>query len=235
MSEGFQAGFAARHMAAAHLLQQAFSPSAGFAPADLRATAAPKHFSPADPAHKPTAGWDLLDPNQPPSDHLDPIAAAHAAGFAEGQAAATVAAEEDRARDRQLLADLATALQAAGRIDRERVARHIRQTVMLLVTKLVGEAGVSPDLLAARVAAAADLLADAAESAILRVNPADVALLEGRLPNTIFAVGDANVARGAFVLESASTVVEDGPELWLEQMAAAIDRIAVPPTSEPSC
>lgn len=228
MSEGFQAGFAVRHQAAAHLLQQAFAPPSGFAAADLRAVPQPRHFSPADRAAKPTAGWDPLEPNQPPSDFLDPIAAAHAAGFAEGQAAATVAAEEDRARDRQLLTELGTALAAAGRIDRERVAQHIRQTVMLLVAKLVGEAGVSPELLAARVAAAAELLADAAESALLRVNPLDVALLEGRLPNTIFAVGDPNVTRGAFVLESASTVVEDGPELWLEQMAAAIDRVAVP-------
>jgi flagellar assembly protein FliH len=30
------------------------------------------------------------------------------------------------------------------------------------------------------------------------------------------------------VLESASTIVEDGPELWLEQLAQAIDRVAVP-------
>jgi flagellar assembly protein FliH len=120
------------------------------------------------------------------------------------------------------------ALGAAGRVDRDRIARQLRQTVMLLVAKLVGEAGVSAELLAARVAAATDLLADAAESAMLRVHPADVALLEGRLPDTIFAVGDAAVARGAFVLESASTVVEDGPELWLEQMAAAIERAAVP-------
>jgi len=36
------------------------------------------------------------------------------------------------------------------------------------------------------------------------------------------------VERGGFVLESASTIVEDGPELWLEQMAQAIERVAMP-------
>jgi flagellar assembly protein FliH len=228
MSE-FQPGFAARHAAAAHLLHQAFAPTpAAFAPVAIGAGAGPKSFHPADPAHKPTAGWNPLDPDQPTNEFLDPVKAAHAAGFEEGQAAALVAAEEERARDRRLLADLVDALGAAGRVDRDRIARQLRQTVMLLVAKLVGEAGVSADLLTARVAAATDLLADAAESAMLRVHPADVALLEGRLPDTIFAVGDAAVARGAFVLESASTVVEDGPELWLEQMAAAIERAAVP-------
>ena len=229
MSEGFQAGFAARHNAAAHLLQQAFAPPTGFAPKAISATAAgPKSFSPADAGHNPTAGWNPLDPHQPPSGFLDPIAAAHTAGFAEGQAAALAAAEEASGRDRQLLADLTIALGQAGRIDRERVARHLRQTVMLLVGKLVGETGVSADLLATRITAATDLLTDAAESALLRVNPADVALLDGRLPATLFAAGDASVARGGFVLESASTVVEDGPELWLEQLAAVIDRVAVP-------
>ncbi len=227
MSEGFQAGFASRHDAAAHLLKQAFAPPSGFAAVPIGGSR-PRHFSPADAARNPTAGWNPLDPHQPHGDFLDPVATAHAAGFAEGEAAAAATAEAGRARDHQLLADLAAALATAGRIDRDRIARHLRQTVMLLVTKLVGEAGVSPDLLATRVAAATDLLADAAESALLRVHPADVPLLDGRLPGTIFAAGDASVARGSFVLESASTMVEDGPELWLEQMAATIDRVAVP-------
>lgn len=240
MSDAFQAGFAARHDAAAHLLHQAFAPPQGFAAKSPTAVgaSAPRHFSPADRASDPTAGWNPLDADQPIGEVLDTVAVAHAAGFAEGQAAASVAASAERGRDRQLLADLATALAASGRIDRERVARHLRQTVMLLVAKLIGEAGISPELLAARVAAAAEMLADAAESALLRVNPADVALLEGRLPSSIFAAGDASVARGSFVLESASTVVEDGPELWLEQMAAAIDRVAMPapaPAVAPSC
>ena len=88
-------------------------------------------------------------------------------------------------------------------------------------------------LVAAAVAAVLTLAgctasADSAESAMLRVHPDDVALLEGKLPRSVFAVGDAAVTRGSFVLESASTIVEDGPELWLEQLAQAIDRVAVP-------
>jgi flagellar assembly protein FliH len=30
------------------------------------------------------------------------------------------------------------------------------------------------------------------------------------------------------VLESAATIVEDGPDLWIEQLAQAIDRAALP-------
>ncbi len=223
----------------------AFAPRvAGFAPADLReraqrgpvhfsphgtAETGPKHFSPANPDSNPTEGWDPLDAAST-APFVDPIAAAHAAGHAEGVEAALAEIAVTGERDRALLASLAVALQADDRIDRDAVARRLRQTVLFLVTRLVGEVGIAPDRLARRIEAAADLLGDAAESAMLRVHPDDVALLEGKLPRQIFAVGDAAVARGAFVLESASTIVEDGPDLWLEQLAHAIDRVAVPGT-----
>ena len=117
---------------------------------------------------------------------------------------------------------------ATDRLDRDRVATQLRQTVLLLVGKLVGEIGISPDLLAGRIESATELLADSAEAALLRLHPDDVALIEGTLPKSIFAAGDPNVARGSFVLESASTIVEDGPAMWLDQLASAIDRVAVP-------
>lgn len=247
MSNGFTAGFASRHTTTANVLASAFAPPSGFAAADIRERATirpaqpfaqhfsqepvgehgtPRHFSPADKDANPTAGWDPLDPVSE-SSFIDPLAAAHAAGYEEGLAAAAAAARESAARDTALLGDLATAL-GADRIDRERIAGQLRQTVLFLVSKVVGEVGIAPDVLAGRVETAADLLADSAESALLRVHPDDVALLEGRLPKSIFAAGDAGIARGSFVLESASTIVEDGPELWLDQLALAIDRVPVP-------
>ncbi|WP_425229115.1 FliH/SctL family protein [Sphingomonas sp.] len=232
LPDQFQAGFAARHSAAAALLHQAFAPESrpfepqapGSAPGDR-----PRSFSPADRAANPTAGWNPLDPNGSASGYLDPIATAHAAGFAEGEAAALASVTARAAADQALLETLAHALARGRPVDRDLLARRLRQTVLHLVAKLIGEAGVSAELLLTRVGAATDLLADAAESALLRLNPADMALVEGRLPATVFAAGDAAVARGSFVLESASTVIEDGPDLWLDQLAAAIDRAAVPP------
>ena len=191
-------------------LAHAFGGPKGFAPADLRMLGSqPRSFMPNAPAGDLTGG-------------LDAVAAARAEGYAEGLAAAQAA----DGRDVALAENIAQAL--SGRVDRDRVARQLRQTVLFLVAKIVGESGVAPDVLAGRIEAATELLSDAAESAMLRVHPDDVALLEGRLPATVFAVGDAAVARGSFVMESASTVVEDGPELWLDQLAAAIDRVAVP-------
>jgi flagellar assembly protein FliH len=192
-SSGFMAGFAARHDAAAQVLHQAFDrPSMGFAVHDLRDRAAsdaptgfspqptgPKHFSPANAASNPTEGWDPFDAAVPCA---DPAAAAHAAGYAEGMSAGLMEAGLIGERDRALLIKIGEALRATERFDREKIARQLRQTVLFLVSKLVGEIGIAADILARRIDSAADLLADAAESAMLRVHPDDVALLDGRLP-----------------------------------------------------
>lgn len=247
----FTAGFTARHNAAAEALHRAFNLAGEmFAPADIReragggkrpasfspkdAEAKPRHFSPADPDTNPTEGWDPFAEGEAgarPTDaggFIDPIKAAHDMGFAEGKVAGLAEAAADNARDHALIEAITAELRAAGQLDRERLAAQLRQTVMLLVSRLIGEAGISGELLAKRVAAATEMLADSAESALLRVNPDDLALLEDRLPKTLFAAGDATIERGSFVLESASTIVEDGPDLWLEQLGQAIDRVALP-------
>ena len=240
---GFVAGLSSRHDAAAHALRRAYSTRPqGFAPAELiarlddaghgTAPVRPRHFSPADPAADPTAGWDPLDPNpQAAAPFVDPVGTAHAAGYAEGYAAAIAAREAGEAeatRDRALIAGLLDALGRGDQIDRAAMATRLRGTVLALVERIVGEVGVSAERLAARIDAATDLLADSGESAIVRLHPDDVALVDGRLPQSMFAVGDAGVARGSFVLEAASTIVEDGPALWLEQLAQAIDRAPMP-------
>ncbi len=238
----FVVGFTTRNEGVAQALQAAFAVQPiGFAAADIRDRVGgrpshfspqsnePKHFHPADASSNPTAGWDPFTATADPSPGFaDPLEAAHARGVAEGRAAVLAEMGEGQGRDAALLAQLADALKADDRFDRAELAKRMRQTVLFLVARLIGETGVAPDLLAHRIEAATDMLADAAESAMLRVHPDDVALLEGKLPKTVFAVGDAAVARGAFILESASTIVEDGPDLWLEQLAQAIDRIALP-------
>lgn len=256
----FVAGFSARHAAPVQALAAIFAATTdGFAAAPIgptppprpaRATQAgpvsfspqgPRHFSPADPSTNPTEGWNPLEAGNA-GGVPDPLLAAHAAGYEEGvtaalaaQQAEILAAAEANARDRALIAALADELASGRRIDREMIAGRLRDTVLMLVSQLVGEIGVSPDRFATRIEAACDLLADTSESAMLRVHPDDVALLEGRLPKNVFTVGDASVARGSFLMESASTIVEDGPEMWLDQLAEAIERVPVPQGDDRQC
>lgn len=237
-ASSFVAGFVPRHAAPVERLRAVLEPEPGFSARPARepihfspkaASVGPKHFSPADPDSNPTEGWDALDPTVEESPEIPAlVAAAHAAGYAEGTQAAAAAAQASWARDRALLTSLVEALGRAEWINRDAMAERLRATVLLLVSRLVGEVGVSAELLRARVAAATELLADAGESALLRVHPDDIPLLEGSLPGTVFAAGDAGIARGSFVLESASTMVEDGPEAWLGQLTDMIDRVALP-------
>lgn len=237
MSE-FVAGLSARQGSAgiAEALQRAFAPGTGFAartlgPRDAAPMVEPKHFSPAEPGHKPTEGWDPFDPapDMTAKPFVDPVTAAHEAGYAEGFAAARAEAETAARAQAALLQQVSDALTAGAHFDRERMAAHLRQTVLHLVTRMIGETSIAPEILATRIDAAIDMLADSAESAILRLHPDDVALVEGKLPKTVFPIADAAIQRGGFLIESASTIVEDGPDLWLEQLAQAIDRVPIPP------
>jgi flagellar assembly protein FliH len=238
----FAAGFVSRHDPAAQT-QLAMILRESFAPADLKEranhgrrktdrAAGPQSFAPqpvGPRSFSPEAEGENVG-EAPRDAFIDPIAAARAQAFAEGMAHARALDEADRERDVALLATLTEALKSAERVDRDALARQLRETVLFLVAKIVGETGIPAEILAARIDAETALLADAAESALLRVHPDDVELLKDKVPTTVFAIGDANVERGAFVLESASTIVEEGPELWLEQLAAAIDRVGLPPS-----
>ena len=114
--EGFVPGLAARSAGIAAALQRAFAPPEEFAPRDVRprdaAPVEPKHFSPADPGHKPTEGWDPFDPEPAadPKEFIDPIAAARAAGYAEGLAAGRAEADAAAAQQAALLQQVSDAL-----------------------------------------------------------------------------------------------------------------------------
>ena len=231
----FVAGFGGRRDAAGEALRQAYAAKGvAFAPRDITPTpprdpeGQPRHFYPADPKVSPTEGWDPFNATHTTAGFVDPLAAARAQGYEEGLAAALANGGRLGERDQELLDRLLGAIAADRRIDRDQLAARLRSTVLMLVAKMVGEAGVDTDVLNRRVAHAAAMIGDDAESAILRLHPDDLALIDGKLPPNIFAAGDANVARGHFVLESAETIVEDGPELWLEQLAQTIDRAGLP-------
>jgi flagellar assembly protein FliH len=112
--------------------------------------------------------------------------------------------------------------------DRDVLATRLRQTVLFLVTRLVGEVGVSGELLNSRIEAAVTLLADSSEMAQLRLNPADLTLVEGHAPAQVALIADETIGRGGFRIETRTTSIEDGPAAWLDQLAAALDRAALP-------
>lgn len=196
----------------------------------------PKHFRPADPGANPTAGWDPFDPfggkgaeaAPPPPPEPDPLEQARADGFAAGMAAAERMAAERGAADAQALGRIAAALEAMNGFDREALAERLRQTVVALVSRMVGESGFDAELLRRRVQAAATLITDRTEAATLRLNPVDLPLLESHVPASLTAASDPAIERGGYRIETRTTCVEDGPSRWLAQLAVALDQVAVP-------
>lgn len=193
----------------------------------------PKHFRPANPGFNPTAGWDPFDPLgeasvEPAPTGPDPIEQARADGFAAGMAAAERMAAERGEADAQALARIAAGLEAMSGLAREALAERLRQTVLSLVTRLVGESAIDAALLQQRVDAAAALLADTSEAAVLRLHPDDMAMIGGHVPAGVTLSTDPAIERGGFRIENRTTAIEDGPSAWLAQLAAALDRTAVP-------
>lgn len=194
----------------------------------------PQHFRPANPGTNPTAGWDPFDPlgekaKAPPAPEMhDPIDAARAEGFAAGMEMAEKMAAERGEIDAQALARIATGLEAMSAFDRDALASRLRQTVLLLVARMIGDCGVSADQLTHRIDAAIGLLADTSEAATLRLNPDDLPLMEGHVPERVAPIADPSVERGGFRIETRMTTIEDGPTAWLAQLTAALDRAALP-------
>lgn len=207
----------------------------GFAeggPVSFSPAPGPKHFRPANPGTNPTEGWDPFDPmgerdQEPVHAPIDAVDAARAEGFAAGMAEAERLAAERGEVDAQALAQVASLLEMMSGFERDLLAGRLRETVLFLVRRLVGEVGVSAELLERRITAAVELLAETSEVATLRLNPADHALIEGHQPARVTLVPDGTIGRGGFRIETRTTVIEDGPEAWLAQLAAALDKAAV--------
>ncbi|MGJ3648421.1 FliH/SctL family protein [Sphingomonas sp. GlSt437] len=240
MSE-FTAGFASRLDAAARALALSYAQAEdGFAPRSLKARAAgraraeadgPVSFAPQPvaPRFRKDDSDENTDRAMHPGSFADPMTSARSTGYNDGFRDGYEQARLEQQRDEALLGDLAQALNAGIRVDRDLIAARLRQTVLFLVSKLIGEAGIEPDLLARRIGAAVDLVADSAETVQVRLHPDDIALLPADMPAMVQPLADETMARGAFVIDAGGTIVEDGPDIWLEQLAQAIDRVGVPP------
>jgi flagellar assembly protein FliH len=162
-------------------------------------------------------------PAKPPEPEPgDPLTLAwedgYAAGLTEAQTAARAQAEtEASARERIEL--------ALARFDGE-LAEALRQKLFVTVTALC-EAAIAPlaldqEALIARVARAADMLARADDDKRLRLHPDDLALVAGRLPESLAVEPDPALERGALRFETSSGGIEDGPAHWRRAIAEAI-------------
>ncbi|QHL90169.1 flagellar biosynthesis protein FliH [Sphingomonas changnyeongensis] len=216
-------------------------PAEAAPPAAADPSPAPRHFRPAAPGARPTAGWDPFDPMgdgrfgprpadpspaPPPAacDNEAIRAEAYAAGLAAGRAEAAEAGATGAA-----LTAIADRLAAMATLQHARLAERLRATVLHLTAQIVGEAVPPAELTAARIAAAAALIVDRTAPAGLRLNPEDAVAIGDHLPHGLAVTGDAALARGAFVIETRDGEIMDGPDQWLARLHAALDAVPLGP------
>jgi flagellar assembly protein FliH len=150
-----------------------------------------------------------------------------AQGFAEGLAAGRAAAEADLRLERDALHRLAAGLSALNPEDADGLAAVLAASVKRLVTQIVGEVEISADTLAERCRAVAATIAEETLPARLRLHPTDVVRLDGA-GFAVEVVSDPLLAPGTVVLDTASGWVEDGPQVRLERLRAALDKLGAP-------
>jgi flagellar assembly protein FliH len=167
----------------------------------------------ADPSFHAPASNDVAD-----EEAL--VAQGYAAGLAEGRRLA----EADLVNEHAALVRLAESLEALKPAGADGLAGLLASTVKRLVTQIVGEVEINPDTLAERVQSVAAMITEETTASRLRLHPTDVVrLADAQLGVEI--VGDPLLAPGTVVLDTGSGWVEDGPQVRLEKLRAALDRM----------
>lgn len=159
---------------------------------------------------------------EPEAPVADPIAEARARAYAEGEAAGRAAAEAEgearAARQRMLRLAFRTLDEAARSV----LAEDLAATVAGLCEQVLAGAAIDRDGLLARCAAAAQRIGGAAETLALHLHPDDIALIGAAPLPGWRIVPDAELERGAVLIEGPDGSVSDGPADWRRAIAAAV-------------
>ncbi len=161
------------------------------------------------------------DGRRGPEPVLD-AAGERALGYAEGHDDGRREAEAELARERAAMARLVEAVETMQPEPTQALAALLAETVERLVRQIVGAVEIDQAMLLARTQAAAALIGEETQPATLRLNPKDMARLEGAtLP--VAMASDASITEGSMRLETSDGWIEDGAEVRLEKLRAALD------------
>lgn len=159
-------------------------------------------------------------------DVLDP-ARIRAEAFAEGLAEGRRTVELEVAAERSAVARLAETLESLQPEPPRELGLLLAETVKRLVRQVMGEVQIDDQALIERAMAAAEIVAEETAPVKMRVSPEDFERLQGaRLP--VELVADHHLAHGAILLETSGGWIEDGPEVRLDKLRAALDQMGLP-------
>ena len=153
-----------------------------------------------------------------PSVQADPWQLGYEVGVAAGKAEEQRRTRaEDDTRDKLRL--------AFTRLDeraRRVLAEQLAETVADLCEEAMAPLVLDTRALQQRCETAAAALGGASERLTLRLNPADLPLLDTEFASAWTVIADADLARGALSLEGADGGIADDPAIWLAQLRQAL-------------
>lgn len=166
---------------------------------------------------------EVIEDEAGQSDFSQIQADAFAEGFNEGRR--TV--EMEVAAERAAIARLVEALEQYRPEPPEAIAELLAETIDRLVRQIVGEAVIDTAMLQSRVATVAEIIAEAAAPARMRLHPDDADRLAGADLN-LEIIADPDLLPGSVLVETESGWIEDGPEVGIEKLRQALERMGVP-------
>jgi flagellar assembly protein FliH len=177
----------------------------------------PRHFVPS--ADGARTRMTLPQPNDE-----DPIRQAWKDGFDNGVATERRLATERNGSEAEALAQLRSGIARINQDSLRALEARMRDAVLALCRQVIDDHVEAPERLAARVRAAASLLAGSGQRMSVEANEADRPLLSEALGDDWEVVANPRLARGALRVLSGDGGVEDGPEQWKRALEEAIRR-----------
>lgn len=144
--------------------------------------------------------------------------AALAAAYAEGEAAGMAKAAHDDAARKALAFELAG---LEGNL-RDLLAGRLAEAVAALCEATLAPLALDREALQRRCVDAACAVGEGIIDASLRLNPADIALLDPAFAATWHIIADVALERGTVVFDMPEGAVRDGPEEWRMALREAL-------------
>jgi flagellar assembly protein FliH len=187
------------------------------------------HFTPwGGDAHPKRRASDFApSPRQPATEPVTNIETLRAEAFAEGFEQGRQTVLHEFAREREALAELIRSAEALQPEAAGPLAAVLAETVTRFVRQIVGEVAIDPAMLKERAATIAEMVTAESGPARLRMNPDDIAMLDG-VDLGIATAPDHHLVSGQIILETGEGWIEDGPQVRLAKLRAQLDNMGMP-------
>lgn len=165
------------------------------------------------------------DRNEDDSDgdqRADPIAEAREEGYISGFEAGSLARQQADETEAEIAQTLKFKL---GQIDEKlgyQLSERLREFALEICMSTLEPLAIDPKLLERRIRLALSMLNRATDKPSLYVNPQDMLLIRGSVPDEVPVLADPSLGRGDIRLEAATGGVEDGPECWRRSIREAL-------------